>query len=249
VTILSWTYNSLTAALTNWLDDTDADWDNTVTLPEIVYLGEQKLTQDLDLTIFDSSGSITLPFVAPTQISTVVPRPVGLIVADAMYYAQPTGDVGKLMTVDLRSVEWVNDYLDPAVVGPPLYYAENDVANIIVAPYPDQAYTMTAYGIYAPVSLNDGNPASATTWLSNNVADVLLEACIMEAAKFLKNEGKRKVAEMVYNAKLAPIKLRLRALRRSTLEDPRAVGGQAAEGQLPATAPAQPAMGNVLTRQ
>jgi hypothetical protein len=248
MTILSWTYSTLTVALTNWLDDTDQDWNNATTLPQIVLLGEMKLAQDLDLTIFDSSGTISLAPAAASLVSTLVPRPSGIISTDAIQYITPSAstDPGKAVPLDLRSVEWILDYLDPAVTGPPVYYAENDVTNYIFAPYPDQTYALNAYGLFAPQSLND---TTGTTWLSSNVADLMLEACLMEASKFLKNEGKRKVQEMVYNAKLAPVKLRLRALRRSTLEDPRAVGGQAAEGQLPASAPAQPAMGNVLTRQ
>jgi hypothetical protein len=251
MTILNWTYNALTSALQNWLDDTDPDWVNTITLPQIVWLGEAKVTEDLDLTLFDSSANVTLPFLAPTATSTLVARPAGIIVTDSMGFLQPAGstDPGKFVPVELRSVEWIQDYLDPLVTGSPLYYAESDVVNYIVAPYPDQAYTLTSYGIYAPVSLNDVNPASGSTWLGTNVANVLLEACLMEASKLLKNEGKRKIQEAVYNAKLGPIKLRLRALRRSTLEDPRAVGGQAAEGQLPSSAPAPGPMGNALTRQ
>lgn len=249
MTQLTWTYNALTAALQNWLDDTDADWANTITLPQIVYLAEQKLVDDLDLTVFDQTANVTLP--PGTGTNNVVARPAGIIVTDDIFYAQVSGqpNPGKLEALERRDMSWVLDYLDAAVTGPPKYYAEQDTTNYIIAPYANVSYTLTTYGPYAHISLLDVNPASATTWLSVNAAQVLLEAGLMEASKFLKNEGKRKVQENVYAQKLGPLKLRLRALRRNTLEDPRAVGGQAAEGQLPSSAPAQAQMGNVLTRQ
>jgi hypothetical protein len=244
MTQLIWTFNTLTSALQNWLDDTDADWANAVTLSQIISLGEQKLVDDLDLTVFDITSTVTLNSGVILNASQVA-RPANILITDDVYYQAP-GSI-KLFPIERRDISWILDYLDPLVSGPPQYYAEQDTVNYVFAPFADQAYTITTTGPFAAQSLNDVAPA-ATTWLSSNLAQIMLEACLMEASKFLKNEGKRKIQEMVYNSKLGPVKLRFRALRRNLIEDPRAVGGQAAEGQLPASAPAQAQMGNVLTR-
>lgn len=250
MTQLTWTYNTLTSALQNWLDDTDSDWANVTTLPQIVYLAEQKLVDDFDLTVFDLAAPITLP--AGTGAgATVVARPPNIIVTDDMFYAAGAGQTnpGKLLPIERRDYSWILDYLDATVTGPPLYYAEQDVISYVFAPYADQSYTLTTFGPYAHQSLNDVNPSTGTTWMSNNMAQILLEAGLMEASKFLKNEGKRKVQEMVYNNKMGPMKLRLRALRRNTIDEPRMTGGGGPEGQLPAETQQPPAMGNALTRQ
>ena len=248
MTQLSFTYLTLTTALQAWLDDTDADWQQTFTPPSgnvgtsilvmdyLLKLGELRVLTDLDLTIFDTSNTVSLP--AGTGTNNVVARPAGVIVTDELFYGLPSGpSLGKLVQIDRRDWGWIMDYLDPAQTGPPLYYAEQDATNYIFAPYADQTYTVTSFGVYAAQSLADIK-ASGTTWLSANVADLLLDACLIECAIFLKNEGKRKVTEADYQGKLATNTVRFRALRRDTTEQPRAVVGSGPEGQLPVTPPA-----------
>lgn len=235
MTQLTWTYDALTAALQNFLDDYDPDWVNTTTLPQLVYLGEMKIVQDLDLTLFDMSATITL---TAGVGENVIARPTGILFTDDMLYAQASGqpNPGKLVTIERRDMAWLLDYLDPNVKGPPLYYAEQDVTNYCFAPYADVNYTVTTFGPYAHQSLNDVNPESGTTWLSTNVADLLLGACMLEGSRFLKNQGKRTVEMDMYQQRLVAMKVRMRSLRRDTLEQPRTTGATAPEGALPSAA-------------
>lgn len=231
MTALAWTYNTLTAALQNWLDDTDSDWVNTATLGQVVQLGEMRLTNDFDLTVFDTSATAPAPFPNATGL---VARPAGILVTDELGYQIPTGpSAGKVLYLDRRDYSWVQDHRDPAVTGAPQYYAESDTVNWLISPYPDQAYTLVSYGPYAPVSLLDV-AATATTFMSTLLADVMLEACLLEVSRFLKNATARQATKAVYDEKVGPQKVRLRALLRNVIESPRMVGGQRPEGQRPA---------------
>lgn len=235
MTQLTWTYNTLTTALQNWLDDADSDWNNATTLAQLVYLGEMRLVQDLDLTIFDVAATVSLP--AGTGSNNVVSRPANILFTDEMFYQIPTGpSAGKNLPIERRDYGWVMDYLDPAVTGPPVYYAEQDATNYVFAPYADQTYAVNTFGPYAHQSLNDVAP-TATTWISTNLGDLLLGSCMIEAARFLKNQGKKSVETELYTGRVTAMKVRLRSLRRSTTEQPRTTGATAPEGALPAAQP------------
>jgi len=231
LTAIAWNYNTLTAALQNWLDDTDTDWVNTTTLGQVVQLGEMRLTNDFDLTVFDTSATAALVFPNATGL---VARPAGILVTDELAYQIPTGpSAGKLIYLERRDYSWVQDYRDPAVTGAPQYYAESDTVNWLIGPVNDQAYTLTSYGPYAPSSLLDV-AATATTFMSTLLADVMLEACLLEASRFLKNAAARAATKVVYDEKVGPQKVRLRALLRNVIESPRMVGSQRPEGARPA---------------
>lgn len=245
MTMLTWTYNTLSQALQVWLDDTDQDWTSTFTgvlqgvsfgtgilpLNYLIQLGEQRIVDDLDLTIFDQAVTVNLP--QGTGTNNVVARPAGIIVTDEIGYQTPSGpSAGKFNVVERRDYSWVLDYLDPAVTGAPVYYAEQDATNWIFAPYANQTYTLLTWGPYAHASLLDV-AVTATTWLSANAAQVLFEACQFEAAKLLKNMGLMQATFTEYQKKLGSLKVRFRALRRDTLESPRQTSLIMPEGSTP----------------
>ncbi len=228
MTALAWTYTTLTAALQTWLDDNDADWVNVTTLGQVVQLAELRLTNDFDFTLFDVEQNVNLTF---PNLTGLVGKPAGQIVTDELYYQIPTGpSTGKQVFIERRDYSWVKDYRDPAITGPPVYYAEADTGNWLIGPYPDQAYTLVAYGPYAPQSLLD---VSTSTFLSTTLADVMLEAGIAEVARILKNQPRATLAEQTYQQKLAPIKVRLRAYLRNVIESPRLVSVSHPEGARP----------------
>src|SRR6185312_6758403 len=67
--------------------------------------------------------------------------------------------------------------------GIPAYIARQG-SNFIFGPFPDDAYSITGtyYGRGAP--LTTSNP---TTWMTTNITDTLLAACMIEVSKFLKD--------------------------------------------------------------
>ena len=87
-------------------------------------------------------------------------------------------------------------YPDPTVTGVPAYYAlfgPNVGPNVpypynettfIVAPTPDQAYTVEMHYFYYPESI----VTAGTSWLGDNFDSVLLYGSLMEAITYMKGE-------------------------------------------------------------
>lgn len=90
--------------------------------------------------------------------------------------------------------EYSVDISDTSLRGKPLYYADfdkelssasNNGSTIIVAPVPDQAYSVELHYLYKPNSLVTDTTG---TWLSTNARNALLYASLVEAYTFLKGE-------------------------------------------------------------
>ena len=90
---------------------------------------------------------------------------------------------GETKFLDIRDVTFVNEYNSESLQGAPKYYANWDENTVIVAPTPDQAYTVQANYILKPTGLS---ATTANTYLSQQFPNGLLYACLVEAYVFLK---------------------------------------------------------------
>jgi hypothetical protein len=91
--------------------------------------------------------------------------------------------------------EYTVDVSDTALRSKPLYYADfdkelstgsNEGSTIIVAPVPDQNYSVELHYLYRPNSLVTDTTG---TWLSTNARNALLYASLVEAYTFLKGDA------------------------------------------------------------
>lgn len=233
MTQLSFTYTSIILALQTWLDDFDTDL-STAVQQQCVQLAEIRLIDDLDLTVFSEVSTATLAASASPAVlaNSFVARPGTVLLTDAMFYkAAATGDL--LFPMERRDQSFLMDYLNPAVKGPPKYYAESDTTNWQVAPYTDvSTYTLVAYGPNAAQSLID---TSGTTWMSTNAAEVLWEAVLIQAAIFLKNQARQQEHMAMYNSFLTSLRRRFRSLRRNIAETASEQNTEKPAGQTPAS--------------
>lgn len=86
-----------------------------------------------------------------------------------------------------KDVNFVQDYWpDDGLTGEPVYYADFDVDNLLIAPTPDAAYSAEMHYYYRPESLT--TVSSGKTWISENAGPALLYGCLAEAYTFIKGE-------------------------------------------------------------
>ena len=90
---------------------------------------------------------------------------------------------GAISFLDVRDMTFINEYNQDNTTGIPKYYANWDEDTVIVAPTPDQAYTIQVNYILKPTGLSSN---TATTYLSQQFPNGLLYACLVEAYGFLK---------------------------------------------------------------
>lgn len=195
-----YTYTTLTAALQNWLEDDDAEFVGSI--PEIIALGEVRLLRDLDFAMFAGEGSVTVA--AGTELVT---KP-GVAPLTLLNYQSlscyPTGGTGPadhalLPWLETRSDEFVRDYngqyFGAAGHGVPRYYSEASETQWRLAPTPNVEVELTYRFTARPDGLSDLVPE---TWLSVNVPDVLLKACLAESERFLKSDDRIPIWEQDY---------------------------------------------------
>jgi len=84
-----------------------------------------------------------------------------------------------------KDVNYIREaYPNPVSTGVPKFYAIFDNNTLILAPTPDQTYTVQMhFGAY-PESIS----TAGTSWLGDNFDSVLLNGMLVEAARFLRLE-------------------------------------------------------------
>ena len=106
--------------------------------------------------------------------------PDNLLIIRSAQVFDTNGDIAFL---DVRDMSFINEYNQENTTGRPKYYANWDENTVIVAPTPDQAYTIQLNYILKPTGLSATN---TTTYLSQQFPNGLLYACLVEAYGFLK---------------------------------------------------------------
>lgn len=185
---MSLTYSTFVTSLANMLVVPVDDPAFVLVIPNIIDYAEQRIYRDLDLLqtiVRDSSAALVSGnrnFALPTDAGT-------FIVLEDINVITPAGttdpELGTRVPLMPTSKETL-DMLFPSSTGSgvPSYFAMIQQSNIIVGPWPDQAYQIEVVGTQRPAPLSFTNQ---TTFLSINLPDLLLAAGCLWGAAFQKN--------------------------------------------------------------
>lgn len=129
-------------------------------------------TQDLDLSAMTQSGTFPVYPIVVQKLSAVV--------------GTATRIPFELVSLDFIQTYWP----DPTVTGTPAVgqakYAMITDSTVRVAPTPDSAYPVQVVGTWRPALMSATNQ---TTWLGNNLPDLLLAATMVEASAWQRAFG------------------------------------------------------------
>ena len=110
-----------------------------------------------------------------------------------------------------RDTSFISEYNNSGATGVPEYWANWDDSNIIVAPTPDQAYTIQINFITDPKHFTSTN----STFLSTYQESMLLHGVLSEAFRFLKGpQDMYKLYETKYNEEVQNFALQQMGRRR-----------------------------------
>jgi hypothetical protein len=87
-----------------------------------------------------------------------------------------------------RSYEWCREYWpNPTQTGEPRFYADYGFSNWLIVPTPSAAspIEIAYYQLDNPIT-----SVNQTNWLTDNASDLLLYACLVETAPFLKDDDR-----------------------------------------------------------
>lgn len=138
---------------------------------------EQKIYQSIQLPVQRTNDSGTL-----TPSSPYYTFPTDMLYVYAFAVVDSTGAYTYLNNVDQSFVR--EAYPSPTTTGLPRYYGFYDSTQFILAPTPDDDYTVELQYGYYPESIVD----AGTTWLGDNGDAALLNGALIEACRFMKEE-------------------------------------------------------------
>ena len=171
---MAWTYATLTSAIQNWTENDATEF--TSIIDDIIALAELRILKEVDLTISrkETTTSITSGAnVAAVPSDIIVPRWIRI---QNGAYLLP------------KDESFMREYSPTSSTsGAPRYYAwsGDGATNFIISPYANATTTLEVGYTYRITGLSSGN---TTNWLGTNAPDVLLYACLLEAALFEKQE-------------------------------------------------------------
>lgn len=168
-------YSEIVDNIQAWTENDATEF--TTKIPTIINLAELRIYKDVDLTIARKEATLATPIIG----QSLLPAPSDLIVPRWVRISNG----GYIMQKD---ESFIREYLATAATsGTPKYYATAaSGANLLFAPsFSSESISVQIGYTYRPTPLSASN---TTTWLSLNAWDVLLFACMVESAGFMKME-------------------------------------------------------------
>ena len=174
------TYTQLQTAVEDTVENTFSATD----FATLTQLAEQKIYNSVQLP--NLRKNVTTPLVPSTPYMTA---PLDFMSVFSLAVITSTGAYEYLLNKDVNFIR--ESFPNPATTGTPKYYALFGTDNtdpkelvFIFGPTPGAALTLELHYFGYPESTVTAN----TTWLGNNFESVLINAVLVEAARFMKAE-------------------------------------------------------------
>ena len=170
-------YAELKQAIQDYTENTETTFVNNI--PLFIRASEERILKTVQLDLFRRNQTATL-----TAANPYLNCPSDFLAPFSLSYTLN----GAREFIEFKDVSLVQTYTpNTATQGVPVYYAQFDVDNFLVAPTPDVNYPVELHYLYRPTSLTAGGD-NGTTWISVNGDLALLYGSLVEAYIFMKGE-------------------------------------------------------------
>lgn len=194
------THDTLTTAILAWEEDDSTELADN--LDTILSLGQDRVMRDLNLETFEGTQSGTL-----AQGSNSLNKPASIIETKSIYITVS----GERIFLQPRSKEYCRDYWPSTTLQEqPKYFAEDGAGQWYLSPTPNQnyAYLATFTARFAPLT-----SSNQSNWISLNLGDLLLYACLAASERFLLAAPRADEWEGEYQKLLPTARLELKNLQ------------------------------------
>ena len=175
---MSFTLTTLKQSIQDWTENDETTFVNE--LDFFITNAEERILKSVDLDYFRKNVTGTM-----TSGNKFLQKPSDYLASFSLSYVNSSSENVFLLQKD---VNFIQEYTaNPATTGEPIYYAQFDVGNFIVAPTPNADLAVELHYFYRPASLTTDD--SGTTWISTNAPNALLYGCLVEAYTFMKGEN------------------------------------------------------------
>ena len=175
---MSFTYGQLKQAIQDYSEYDETTFVNNI--PLFIRQAEERILKQVQLSLFRTNAEANA-----TSGGQYLAVPADFL---APYSLSFRGSDGDRTFLEFKDVSFLQQYTpDSSTTGEPKYYAQFDVGHFLLAPTPDDTYTMELHYLYRPNSITTLSD-DGTTWLSINAEMALLYGSLLEAYIFLKGE-------------------------------------------------------------
>jgi hypothetical protein len=188
-------YDSLVADIQAYTERTNDSSLNTQ-IPRLIMMAENRIATDARILGTREIGISTF-----TAGEPIVPKPAYWRRTESLNYTDSANGRTQILP---RSLEFCRDYWpSPAATGSPRYYADYDFDNLLIVATPAAALPFELVYIARIPPLSSSNQ---TNWLTANAPQLLLNACLLEAAIFLKDDARMPQRQGAYDSSLEAFK-------------------------------------------
>jgi hypothetical protein len=187
------TYDSLTTDITQYLERSDTAVVQQI--PQFIMLAEFEIAQQIK-----TLGQQQVVESVMTVGNPIIQKPARWRKTTSMNL---TTQSGQIQPIYLRKYEYLRSY-SPSVstTSTPLYYADYNYDNWIVAPTPDYAY---AFEVLYYERIQPLSSETQTNWLTQNAPNAMLYGTLLQSMPFLKND-QRQIFQQKYSEAMSVLK-------------------------------------------
>ena len=174
---MSYTQTTLKQAIQDYAENDETTFVNN--LDNFIRNAEEKILKLVDLDVFRRNVSAVM-----TTGNRFLSQPTDYLATFSLSYNNGSGT--DHVFLEQKDVNFLQTYWPtPSTTGAPRYYGIFDVDNFLIAPTPDQDYTVELHYYYRPASITG---AAGTSWPGENAPDALLYGPLVEAYIFMKGD-------------------------------------------------------------
>ena len=173
---MAFTFTTLKTAIQDYTDNTETTFASQ--LSRFILNAEERIFKECQLDVFrkSSQGSVA-------SSNKFLAKPTDFLAQDSLSVVNSSSNEFLLY----KQATFLQDYTpNPATTGTPKYYADWDDSTFLLAPTPDDNYTMELHYYYRPTSITTSG--DGTSWLGTNAELCLLYGSLVEAYTFMKGE-------------------------------------------------------------
>lgn len=188
------TYTSLVADVTLYLERSDAQTINQI--PSFINLAESIISDELKILGQQETVSATM-----VQGNPVIAKPTRWRKTTSFNITV----AGERKPLLLRKYEYLRNYWpNPTTEDEPLFYADYDFDNWLIAPTPDAAY---AFEVLYYEKIQPLDATNQTNWFTINAPQAMLYGTLLQAMPFLKNDSRVQLWQALYDRAIQTLKL------------------------------------------
>jgi len=173
---MAFTFATLKTAIQDYTDNSETTFDNNLT--RFIVNTEERILKECQLDVFRRNSQGT------TSASTkFLSKPTDFLAPFSLSVVNDSSNEFLLY----KQVTFLQDYTpNPATTGVPLYYGDWNDETFLLAPTPNDAFTVELHYFFRPDSITV--TSDGTSWLGDNAQLTMLYGSLVEAYTFMKGE-------------------------------------------------------------